>query len=546
MTVRRALQVAVLAMGLVVVFITQGQIDRYGEREAALPEQVAGSADMSPTLALITFALGPLRGLIVDALWWRAMERQAREEYFDAWQLADWITQLQPEFDEVWAYQGWNMAFNIAADFAAPAERWRWIDRGLKLLRDRGLQFNPESSVIRHEVARIFYDRIGTRTDQGGEYFGRQWAFRMMEYLDEGTRPELRRLAAAAATREALLANPAVTAYVTAAREQGEPVLDFREAPPTPEGVDVGLPATERAAAAEAVYWHWRRKRLEEDLKLDPERMVWVDEQYGPLDWRLQQAHAIYWIADEDFDRFVRESGPFAYVVRQAMVSSFFEGRLFYDAEKNVITRTANLEIIGRVHDYIEYMMEHQWSRQVEQDHLRFTELATAILYSYNREKEAREMFRHYAELHLDDDPIDFETFVTQSLRRTLRASMDQTQRGVVLAALHQACYWVYLGEYDRANGYSNLARMMWARNQRRFMGQPARLLPPFAELVAAARRQFCEERALEEERFAQRVEEAKAKTPDSVYLGDYHDTEEKLLEKKTLRRQDGDGPAAQ
>src|SRR2546426_7953234 len=36
----------------------------------------------------------------------------------------------------VWRYQAWNMAFNISVKFRDPADRWRWVSRGIELLRD--------------------------------------------------------------------------------------------------------------------------------------------------------------------------------------------------------------------------------------------------------------------------------------------------------------------------------------------------------------------------------------------------------------------------
>ena len=36
---------------------------------------------------------------------------------------------------------------------------------------------------------------------------------------------------------------------------------------------------------------------LREKYKIDPVFAQKVDEQYGPLDWRLPEAHAIYWAA---------------------------------------------------------------------------------------------------------------------------------------------------------------------------------------------------------------------------------------------------------
>ena len=38
-----------------------------------------------------------------------------------------------------------------------------------------------------------------------------------------------------------------------------------------------------------------RAKVLREKYKLDPAIMEYIDKEYGPLEWRLPDAHAIYW-----------------------------------------------------------------------------------------------------------------------------------------------------------------------------------------------------------------------------------------------------------
>ena len=63
-----------------------------------------------PLLAFTTVALGGFRGLISNFLWIRANDLQQDDKYFEAAQLADWITDLEPHFAQVWIFQGWNMA----------------------------------------------------------------------------------------------------------------------------------------------------------------------------------------------------------------------------------------------------------------------------------------------------------------------------------------------------------------------------------------------------------------------------------------------------
>ena len=98
-----------------------------------------------PALAFATVAMGAFRGLVVDILWMRADKLKEEGQFFDAKQLADWITVLQPRFASVWDFQAWNMAYNISVAMPAtqPQDRWRWVRNGYELLRDRGIPMNP-------------------------------------------------------------------------------------------------------------------------------------------------------------------------------------------------------------------------------------------------------------------------------------------------------------------------------------------------------------------------------------------------------------------
>ena len=63
-----------------------------------------------PSLAFATVALGAFRGLLVNILWIRADYLKQEGKFFDAKQLAEWITTLQPRFAAVWDFSPWNMA----------------------------------------------------------------------------------------------------------------------------------------------------------------------------------------------------------------------------------------------------------------------------------------------------------------------------------------------------------------------------------------------------------------------------------------------------
>ena len=95
-------------------------------------------------------------------------------------------------------------------------------------------------------------------------------------------------------------------------------------------------------------------KLLREKYKMDPARMRTLNERYGPLDWRLPEAHAIYWSSlgmerakGEDVRR-LRQG------IYQSMNLSFQRGKLVLStngsANANVSVRLLpNLDIAPRV-----------------------------------------------------------------------------------------------------------------------------------------------------------------------------------------------------
>ena len=97
-----------------------------------LPKKVSSSALLTPLLALG-------RAPLVDYLWLRATKLKDEGRIFDAYQLAQWICELQPKFPSVWAFQGWNMAYNISVTQKSAEERWRWVRNGYELIRDKGI-----------------------------------------------------------------------------------------------------------------------------------------------------------------------------------------------------------------------------------------------------------------------------------------------------------------------------------------------------------------------------------------------------------------------
>ena len=132
--------------------------------------------NLPPTLAFTTVVLGGFRGLIANVLWVRAMQMQEDGKFFEMAQLGDWITKLQPYADHVWRVTAWNMSYNISVKFdgiETPEVRWHWVKRGIELIRDQGLKYNPHSAHLYHELAWHFQHKVGHNLDDAHRYYKR-------------------------------------------------------------------------------------------------------------------------------------------------------------------------------------------------------------------------------------------------------------------------------------------------------------------------------------------------------------------------------------
>jgi hypothetical protein len=508
--------------------------------------EVVDTSDLPPTLALTTFALGPLRGLIVDGLWWRLIQLHDSGNFFETMQLTKWITRLQPRFPAVWAYHGWNLSYNVAYEFGEREIRWKWIERSISLLRDEALRYNPGNVTIRKELARIFFDRLGSRGDEAYDYFCWQWASKIMRYMPKGSRPELEVLTKAPRTVQELLTDQAVAELVASAKLQGVDLTDPKLAlAPLSQPL---LELTGKAPEAwNKLQLFCRASGLRTELKLDPEHMLWIDREFGPFDWRLPQAHVVYWLIDREEtyqDYLSKQAGP-EHMVRQAMMQSFLNGRLIYNPKTNFFMTTNNLAIIGRIHDYFAYCYQYNYSDTMDRLHADFLRDGIAILYSYNHQKSARTLYEHYQEhYHKEGTPeVPFEDFVAAEMHRVLRGQTYNDERSIVNASLFQAYIWLGAGDVDRARGYTRMAYMIWQRHQKRFDKNPKAQFPTFERMKQTALSSVLQSNVGEALKGQVRQQTAvadidmTADTPD-IYLGDFEDAEHHHKEQRKNEQQ--------
>ncbi|MEI7728424.1 MAG: hypothetical protein WCO56_02585 [Verrucomicrobiota bacterium] len=399
---------------LVAAGFVQRSMDAHRQRLGILTT-APGLDGAPPMLAFTTMALGGFRGLIANALWLRANQMQEEDKFFEMVQLSDWITKLQPRMKQVWLMQAWNMAYNISVKFSDPEDRWRWVQRGFSLLRDEGLRYNPDEALIYRELGWIFQHKMGASLDDAHYTYKRHW-------IDEMTQ-------------------------VLGPQRDG-----YRE---------LLSPKTDDARA--------RAKLLREKYKMDPRRMAKADEEYGPLDWRLPEAHAVYWAMLGLEKCRPSELMPVRRVIYQSMQTSFQRGRLIMNRVNLPPMFGPNLDIIPQVNKAYEQMMaeDKENAPNIINGHKNFLRQAVFHLYVHNRMREAAAWFKVLCDKYPNDMWVtfcnrDLETYALQRIAEGAGETDDKKTTSFIEGYLRNAYMDLALDYDDRADGFLLMARKIY------------------------------------------------------------------------------------
>lgn len=290
--------------------------------------------DGDPPMVALGIAMGALRGIFVNYLWIRATNAKEEGQYYEAVELAQWITRLQPRLPKVWTFHAWNMAYNISVTTQTPEERWGWVNAGIRLLRNEGLRANPNDMQMHKELAWIFLHKVAGYTDDANLYYKKQFAYEWQNILgrppaidpDHRDRDSVIELYAqwiqaivdAPATRGGLKklnpeAEKIADAYESTLGEKlGQRFLErytlddeLKRAGRFKAAMRSAGPKTKAFAKLRELYpdpqaWtdllnHVRQRVLMDDYFMEPVRMVQQIHKFGPVDFRLPAAHALYW-----------------------------------------------------------------------------------------------------------------------------------------------------------------------------------------------------------------------------------------------------------
>jgi hypothetical protein len=391
----------VLAMAGLFTLVSFTQNHLNVSREKLGLTRVAPLENAPPMLAFTTVALGGFRGLIANMLWLRATDLQEEDKYFEMVQLSDWITKLQPHIVTVWVHLAWNMAYNISIKFNDPKDRWPWVRRGIELLRDEALKYNPNEVLIYRELAWFFQHKMGADLDDAHGYYKYIWVQDMDHVLGRGRIdwPEL--------------LNP--------------------QTPETKEKVNI----------------------LRERYKMNPEWMKEVDDRYGPLEWHLPETHAIYWayLALEKTDKKKLKKDDLVQcrrVIFQSMQLAFRRGRLVYpDKSSDKFIYAPNLDIVQQANKAYLEMMDFEEDPNMKNNignaHKNFLKWATYYLYVYGRKTDAGHWWKVMHERYPKATPEgqDLEEYALDRAQETVGETSHDDAEAVIEGFIKYGYYYM-------------------------------------------------------------------------------------------------------
>ena len=301
-------------------------------RRDRMPEAYAGtSAEVPPALTFVIAGLGGFRGIVAETLWFRASRLQDEGRFVELVQLAEWITMLDPHAAEAWVYNAWNLAYNVSIMMARHEDRLRWVQNGIKLLRDESLRFNPREARLYRELAWLYQNKVGDSLD---------------------------------------------SAHLTYKFALAEAVAPYLQA-------DGTVRATPESRAALAT------------LRLDVDRMAALEKRFGPLDWQLPETHAVYWAdqglaCSAGAERLLCRRG-----VYQPLMLSVFHGRFAGSLEKKEWKTESNLALALPAADFMLETLKENPTWNMTNVTLRFLSLTLQLAEKSGRHESAQTLYGH-------------------------------------------------------------------------------------------------------------------------------------------------------
>jgi len=544
----------VLAVGLLIA--AGMQLDSINRQRQDMGLIIDKPENLPPSLAFATIATGAFRGLVVDALWMRADKLKDEGQFFDARQLAEWITILQPRFASVWEFHAWNMAYNISVAIPAtqPEQRWRWVRNGYELLRDEAIsKYKLKNLTLYRELARIFQHKIGGVSDDAHKYYKLQLALSMEPLLrseDNQLGPQDNQyfdaLANIPADWNEIMSDPNVASLVKALKSADDTFSDDDEfvnnylslrqnsgrfKPEAGRTID-DFRGSDALKKFDLFAKAWQLRNI---WKLDPVLMRALNRTYGPidfsdpnthlpLDWRHPDSHAIYWgvkglqIAAREQSREIdiTETNTDR-IVGHSLQNLFRNGKIFIRDMQIQVPVESSQETETRIFKEIflrpdlrmfdpynesvlavleKYKDEKEGTlRSLQNGHRNMLKNAVLSFYQSGHKRKAQQIYNQLRELYdLPEFKVPLIEFARKRFVEELETIGFNDAKEQVVLLLRESYFLYAIGDDETAYGRENLAKEIHSYYQNKYLDENRIDLPDFTDLQYLALRDFLDD----------------------------------------------------
>jgi len=503
-------KIILVVLGVVSIFVSALFINPINKmrEEYRLTHTEKAMEGSPPAVTFATTALGGFRSLIIDVLWLRALKLMEAAEYFELAQIYTLIGNLEPHFAEVWDHNAWNMAYNISVNFPITPEdpghtRWKWVQKGIRLLRDKAIPLNTRSAILYKRLSYLYYHKIGREQDEAHFYYKQQLIEQMTNVLGEYVR-DIKPIAEAHRDRNNILQREDVKKIQAELKENKINLfaIDLEETGTLPEAARAVLERPENKEAGEMLMRVVRGNYLAEKMNLDPEKMDRLASGFNWLDWRLPETHALFW-AEECVKQAEQSEQNIVFYDRMRLNSI----RLMFD--RGEIIQYSSGEKLPALHDltktdvvnemYHTFLEKYGKQTTIIGGHRNWLLEATVIFYEYGDEKKSRELYREIVRTYKPQyKNVSFEEGVRNLILEDGTRTHPKVAEALVLGSLIKAMTYFEMGNEEMGRELQEGAAAFYDKYQNEFVkgGRERLSLPSFKDLVTVATERYRQRKA--------------------------------------------------
>ena len=139
-----------------------GVLAKLRQEKGLSPARLGEIDPASETIKLATFGL---RGVAVVWLWDKSNEYKKKEDWDNLSATLEQIAKLEPHFVNVWRFQGWNLSYNVSVEWDDYRQRYYWVLRGVKFLRE-GMSYNDSVPILPWDIGWVIGHKMGTADEK--------------------------------------------------------------------------------------------------------------------------------------------------------------------------------------------------------------------------------------------------------------------------------------------------------------------------------------------------------------------------------------------